>query len=593
MTLTAGHILFALLVAMASAAPAVEKTANKEEASVDTDSNNSRDKRASEEIMLSKRGRFMEGRPTKQSFGPPFLMGGAPMAPGAPMTLSDLYQPLGKNVEQIEEEVIKDKDGKVIAKEEKVILVPPKEPLAEEKGAAPVLLEEIKEEVFQPLEGGLMEEKEDIKVFKVAEDDNAPGVPIANVEQPSGPAIPDSNLSARVVPSLPETSEKADAEEVLHAKERIIEEQDDVESFLKKLDDDQDEALSNSGNGEKGSGDDKEGTGLTEAEAELQQAANQERKDISGYIQTLFTNMQGSKWASKYGQAPPEAEKFLPPYYPPYLIDRRRRRSLAHRRTFNHHQGHPARGGTARQPGLGASEKELSRAKRTKRDLFDDDMYDNAAPAAAVNSAQDLVPALYRPDPALAQAIAEQEAAEENEADMEQLIAYLVALYPALYANRPQAESLAGLSKLPGYMWYGAGYPEREPHYPAWREDGQEAEPEYVEMSPPEWNAQPVAEAPAWEPAFYPEVSEVEEQDEPSYYPATTKRQMLSFVPGQRKKRYFYPFASEPYTHWGAFVPRQEKRDYYDEAYRRLRTLAMVLADSRQQPSPYGDNNKK
>lgn len=213
----------------------------------------------------------------------------------------------------------------------------------------------------------------------------------------------------------------------------------------------------------------------------------------------------------------------------------RRRRSLARRRLSP----------SLRRRSVG---KQLARSKRTKRDLFDDDLYYSQEGA-------------YEPEPP----------SQENQADLEELIAYLMALYPSLYdSEQPRPDS-----QYPGYPWYAgssASYPEEAyPEYLEWEE------PEYVDV-PVGWEPSP--QVPAWEPTFYPE-----ELEEPDYYPTAAKRQMMSMVPGQRRKRYFYPFAREPYTHWGAFVPSQEKRDY-DDAYWRLKKLAMVLADARQ-PSPY------
>lgn len=228
--------------------------------------------------------------------------------------------------------------------------------------------------------------------------------------------------------------------------------------------------------------------------------------------------------------------------YPRSYFLQRRRRSLARRRLH-------------RRNGSG---KQLARSKRTKRDLFDDDLYYPTRQEMPQEDPQD----------------------EERQADMEELIAYLMALYPSLYENQqpPRQDST-----YPGYFWYGngnsnGGYPAAEEGYPEYTPEWEE--PEYLEV-PAGWEPNQV-EAPAWEPAFYPE-----EVEEPDYYPTPGKRQMLSMVPGNRRKRYFYPFAREPYTHWGAFVPSQEKRDY-DDAYWRLKKLAMVLADSRQ-PSSYLD----
>lgn len=64
------------------------------------------------------------------------------------------------------------------------------------------------------------------------------------------------------------------------------------------------------------------------------------------------------------------------------------------------------------------------------------------------------------------------------------------------------------------------------------------------------------------------------ETDDEEYVPV--KRQMLSFVPGNRKRSsFFYPVNEEPQTHFGAFVP--EKRDYF-ETYGSLVRAARLLA---------------
>lgn len=617
-----GHVILAMLVAVTTAAPAAEPAASKEATLVNKETSSLRDKRASEEIMFSQPAKAQEVGAVKKSFGPPFL-------PDLPMALPDLYKPLGKNVEEVEEEVIKDKDGKIIAKEQKVVVAPPPDPQA---GAGPQVVEEIREEVFKPLEGGAVQEKEDIKLVKVegppaaaaTDGDNAPGLPEVNEAQSSGSTVAEADLSPPVVPSLPETSEKADAEEILHGKGHILKENDDIETFLKELNQEQEEVPAGSGDAGRGEEEEKEGEGV--AEKDLQEstnpsapgAAGDEKGDYSSLLKYILMNNE----YGLYGRQP--ALKYSYPYPGYYGLERRRRSLAPHhsqRRYMHHVLRAGAHGRALHQPALApvgvaglpqggkalralATEKELSRAKRTKRDLFDDDLYYNAkvpasrAPAAyPVGHAPppELVPALYQPDPQLVEALAEQEQEEENREEVERLIASLVELYPSLFATHPQAD--LGLANLPGYMWYGAGYPEQSAYYPRWRQEeeqgeaGEEVEPEYLEMAPQVWNSRPVLEPPAWQPAVYPEQvlqeEEEGEDEEPGLYPSLDKRQMLSFVPGQRRKRYFFPFAREPYTHWGAFVPGQEKRENYDQAYRRLRTLALALANSRPQPSPY------
>lgn len=168
--------------------------------------------------------------------------------------------------------------------------------------------------------------------------------------------------------------------------------------------------------------------------------------------------------------------------------------------------------------------KQLARAKRTKRDLFDDDLY-------------------YKPEDEYQPLTSSEEALEEEEqkdADLKELVSYLLAL-------SPYEESLQSKPQSPGYYWYGPSYPEEsypapELAIPEWEE------PDPVYELPERWESQ----APVWQQVFYPR-----EVDEESYYPTPVKRQMMSMVPGQRRKRYFFPFAREPYTHWGAFVPSQ------------------------------------
>ena len=93
------------------------------------------------------------------------------------------------------------------------------------------------------------------------------------------------------------------------------------------------------------------------------------------------------------------------------------------------------------------------------------------------------------------------------------------------------------------------------------------------------------------------------------YYNAAKRsdpgRDVYELPVGDMDKRYFFPFADEPGTHWGAFVPEKRelveagdersaflddpylddyqslsKRDY-DEAIQRLQRLAMALSDNR------------
>lgn len=85
---------------------------------------------------------------------------------------------------------------------------------------------------------------------------------------------------------------------------------------------------------------------------------------------------------------------------------------------------------------------------------------------------------------------------------------------------------------------------------------------------------------------------------EPEYRPVTIdgeegifipiKRQSLSFMPGNRRKRFFYPAFQEPKGHWGAFVARATQKRNYENEYTRLLRLAQALAYNR----GYSDDGK-
>lgn len=205
--------------------------------------------------------------------------------------------------------------------------------------------------------------------------------------------------------------------------------------------------------------------------------------------------------------------------------------------------------------------KQLARTKRTKRDLLDDDLYYNP------DSEYRLPPPYDFP----------QDLADK-ETDLEELLPYLLALYPNLFED----PRLPVPEYPPGYAWEGPSYPEVEnlppPPSPEWEEEPKPVDPY---DAPPEWEPRLTGPFQA-EPELYPEAVESED-----FYPTPAKRQMLSLVPGSRRKRYFWPVALEPYSHWGAFVPEQQKRGYYDDAYRRLRELSAVLGDGRKPSSSY------
>lgn len=95
------------------------------------------------------------------------------------------------------------------------------------------------------------------------------------------------------------------------------------------------------------------------------------------------------------------------------------------------------------------------------------------------------------------------------------------------------------------------------------------------------------AEAAAAKPTFSNDIEEEEEEEvesdirpivyqgQPGYFVPAKRSDFLSFVPGNKRDQYFYPYSEEPQTHWGAFIP--SKRDYTD-SYANLVRLARRLA---------------
>lgn len=74
------------------------------------------------------------------------------------------------------------------------------------------------------------------------------------------------------------------------------------------------------------------------------------------------------------------------------------------------------------------------------------------------------------------------------------------------------------------------------------------------------------------------------EFDSPIYVP---KRQAgLTFVPGIKRSRDFYPYFEEPKTHFAAFVPEKRTMRDYADAYERVMELAAAL----RQPQYYPDD---
>ncbi|XP_076466813.1 uncharacterized protein LOC143298034 isoform X2 [Babylonia areolata] len=469
-------------------------------------------------------------------------------------------------------------------------------------------------------EGGVHADSEDTSSSDTAEADiEAPPPPSTDIA-----AVKEDSSDDTQSPADPGTNSDSDSDsdseqdlQTLDQAENVSE--DDVENLLKDLHSNNDVPVDESGmGGEEEEEEEEEQEGDEgSAERELMQVTNQIEDGNSAadggsgsgsgvigegeYAQSLLKYILSH--GAEYGRLPATTTTttntntnnngYLYPADPYY----RRRRSLAararlphiHRRRHNSH-----------------SERELSRAKRTKRDLFDDNLYYNTDRLYDLREREREEQELELEREEEEEEEEEEEAEEEAErnAEVQQLLTYLVSLYPALYDNeRPSPQ-------LPAYLWQGARYPEEEvvAEEPYWAEPTlYEEEEEEEEPQPPrvEWGEpveqqqqqeEEVMEVPAWEPSFYPEdaalreLEEEEEEEEPEYYPAVAKREMLSFVPGQRRKRYFFPFAREPYTHWGAFVPSQQKRQQlYEEQeqeredpYRRLRELALVLAEERQ-----------
>ena len=82
------------------------------------------------------------------------------------------------------------------------------------------------------------------------------------------------------------------------------------------------------------------------------------------------------------------------------------------------------------------------------------------------------------------------------------------------------------------------------------------------------------------------ELDDMVYEEEPTYY--VPKRQAgLTFVPGIKRARPFYPYFEEPQSHFKAFVPQKRRfRDYEDE-YERVMRLAAALRDEAEYPEEY------
>ena len=135
------------------------------------------------------------------------------------------------------------------------------------------------------------EEAEDAEEAEEAEEASQPSE-VASNELPA-PAAVELEMQAPVVSNLPLDSQKADAEEALLAQDQAEnDDSDDVESFLKELQENKENAEASKEGGEE------EGTGREEdegsAEMELMQGANDNQEvdnagvDSSEYTQNLL-----------------------------------------------------------------------------------------------------------------------------------------------------------------------------------------------------------------------------------------------------------------------------------------------------------------
>lgn len=559
MSLSVYHVLLLSLVALATAAPVAEETPQHLEQAVSVNGDNSsadRAKRAKEEIVFGNQqnGGRAAGMAKKSFDLPPLFMDGHGFMPEPGFDDPNSFDKTGYLYAEKERPVEPElpppvvEESKTIIEEKPVVEVSKtviEESKPEVKEAKIVVeeskpvVEEVETKVVEPATQ-VSSENEEAGSGKEAEAGS--GQAITTVEEIT---VPEAELTVQAakVKQVPEDSKAEDAEEVLESQhlEESLEEPDEIENLLKELHEEgKAEVKADLMEGEEAELKEKVGEKVEVKEkSKLEQEDEADLRQMSvGDNDVLDLDSEYSNNLLQFLLNEDRMYRLPYPYnYPPYL--QRRRRSLKpHPRLHHIHSRHRS--------------KELARAKRTKRDLLDDDMYYNGNE----EEYSELPP-------------------EISEANLEDLMAYLLALYPSLYEPQTPAEM-----EYPGYKWYGAGYPEDS--YPApevpvqgWEEP--ELGPEYVE-TPAGYDVS------RWEPVFYPEP--VEPQESP-YYPAPAKRQMLSFVPGSRRKRYFFPFSREPSTHWGAFVPAQEKRDYED-AYRRLRELALVLADARN-PTAYSD----
>lgn len=100
--------------------------------------------------------------------------------------------------------------------------------------------------------------------------------------------------------------------------------------------------------------------------------------------------------------------------------------------------------------------------------------------------------------------------------------------------------------------------------------------------------------------SYFPYETYVDEEDDDDYLPplyeVPLKRQAgLSYVPGFKRSRDFYPYFMEPGTHFQAFVPQKRSlslEDYAD-AYQKVMELAAALRERNYYPREYELEYKK
>lgn len=80
-----------------------------------------------------------------------------------------------------------------------------------------------------------------------------------------------------------------------------------------------------------------------------------------------------------------------------------------------------------------------------------------------------------------------------------------------------------------------------------------------------------------------------EEEEVLPWYDTPIKRQAgLSYMPGFKRSRDFYPAFLEPGTHFQAFVPQKRSLEDYADAYEKVMELAAALRRQNYYPEVYG-----